>query len=73
LKPFLTEAGEGGTYAEAAFDLSTTEGAVKVAVHRLRSRYRQALRATVAATVASEEDVETEIQHCLRALARPPR
>jgi RNA polymerase sigma factor (sigma-70 family) len=73
LKPFLTAEDDGGTYAEAARDLAMAEGAVKVAVHRLRNRYRQTLRARVAATVESEDDVADEIQHCLRALARRAR
>jgi RNA polymerase sigma-70 factor (ECF subfamily) len=73
LKPYLTADDDGVTYAEAARDLAMTEGAIKVAVHRLRNRYRQALRVTVAATVASTDDVADEIQHCLRALARRPR
>jgi RNA polymerase sigma-70 factor (ECF subfamily) len=73
LKPYLTGDEDGGTYAEAARDLAMEEGAIKVAVHRLRNRYRQALGATVAATVASADDVADEIQHCLRTLARRPR
>jgi RNA polymerase sigma-70 factor (ECF subfamily) len=73
LKAFLTAEDDGGTYAEAARDLAITEGGVKVAVHRLRSRYRQTLHATVAATVADPDDVADEIQHCLRALARRAR
>jgi len=73
LKPFLTAEDDGGTYAEAARDLTMEEGAVKVAVHRLRKRYRQALCATVASTVASPDDVADEIQCCLRALAPRPR
>jgi RNA polymerase sigma-70 factor (ECF subfamily) len=73
LKAFLTAEDDGGSYAEAARDLAMEEGAVKVAVHRLRKRYRQALCATVAATVASPDDVADEIQHCLRALARRAR
>jgi RNA polymerase sigma-70 factor (ECF subfamily) len=45
--------------------------AVRVAVHRLRSRYREVLRATVAGTVAREDDVDDEIEYCLRVLSRP--
>jgi RNA polymerase sigma-70 factor (ECF subfamily) len=70
LKGFLTSEDEPGTHAQAARDLGMTEGAMRVAVHRLRGRYREALRATVAATVASDDDVADEIRDCLRALAR---
>lgn len=62
LSRFLTVGDEGGTHAGAAADLGTTAGAVKVAVHRLRRRYREALWRRVAETVASEDDVEEEIR-----------
>jgi RNA polymerase sigma-70 factor (ECF subfamily) len=70
LKRFLTSEDDAGTYAEAGRDLGMTEGAVKVAVHRLRRRYRETLQATVSATVASPDDVADEIAYCLRALRR---
>lgn len=70
LKRFLTRDDDAGTHAEAARDLGMSEGAVKVAVHRLRSRYRETLRATVEATVASEAEVNDEIAFCLRVLTR---
>ena len=68
LKDFLTF-DDAGTHAGAAADLGMTAGAVKVAVHRLRKRYREALRARVADTVASPEDVDDEIQHLLQSLS----
>jgi len=46
-----------------------SEGAVKVAVHRLRKRYREVLRALIAETVAAPGDVDDEIRHLLDALA----
>lgn len=73
LKRFLTGDEDPGTYAEAARDLGVTEGAVKVAVHRLRNRYRDALRARVAATVASDDEVADEIQHLLQTLGTRPQ
>jgi RNA polymerase sigma-70 factor (ECF subfamily) len=42
---------------------------VKVAVHRLRTRYRTHLRRTIAGSVESEDDVENEIRHLFRALS----
>lgn len=73
LQDFLTaEAGEV-THAEAARDLGMAEGAVKVAVHRLRQRYRKALRARVADTVETAADVEDEIRHLRRTLGESRR
>jgi RNA polymerase sigma factor (sigma-70 family) len=69
LKAFLPIDDHAGSHADAARDLGTSVGAVKVAVHRLRNRYREALHAAAAATVASEDDVADEIAYCLRALA----
>lgn len=70
LKPCLTQAGSAIPYAELAEKLSLSEGALRVAVHRLRQRYREILRAEIAHTVANPSDVEGEIRHLFRALAR---
>ena len=43
-------------------------GAVAVAVHRLRRRYKQAVRAEVAQTVATETDLKAEMRHLLASL-----
>ncbi|HVM61987.1 MAG TPA: sigma-70 family RNA polymerase sigma factor [Verrucomicrobiae bacterium] len=67
LKLFLTE-GKGATsYAAMATKLGTTEGAVKVAVHRLRRRYRELLREEIAHTVASPAEIDEEIRHLFAA------
>jgi len=68
LKVFLT--GESGAppMVQLAAQLDTTEGAIKVAVHRLRQKYRELLRATIAQTIAAEEDVEDELAQLLAAL-----
>jgi RNA polymerase sigma-70 factor (ECF subfamily) len=71
LKPTLTEASRSISYAEIATRLGSSEGAVKVAVHRLRQRYRELLRAEIAETVASAADVEDEIRNLFAALAEP--
>jgi hypothetical protein len=55
-------------YAELANRLGMSEGAVKVAVHRLRQRYRELLRAEIAHTVASPEEVDDEIRHLFAVL-----
>jgi RNA polymerase sigma-70 factor (ECF subfamily) len=69
LKPTLTEASRTVRYAEIATRLGMSEGAVKVAVHRLRQRYRELLRAEIADTVAGPEEVEDELRNLFAALA----
>jgi hypothetical protein len=49
--------------------LGMEEGAVKVAVHRLRQRYRELLRAEIANTVASTEEVDAEMRHLFNVLS----
>ena len=60
---------ESQPYAALATQLAMNEGAVKVAVHRLRKRYRQLLRAEIAQTTASPEDVDDELRHLFAVLA----
>lgn len=69
LKGCLTGDRAALPYAELGAKLGLSEGAVKVAVHRLRQRYRGLLRAEVAHTVANEQDVEDELRHLVQALA----
>src|SRR6185295_13692541 len=69
LKATLTGASRSAPYAELGERLGLSEGAVKVAVHRLRQRYRELLRAEIAETVASEAEVDEEIRHLFAALA----
>jgi RNA polymerase sigma factor (sigma-70 family) len=56
-------------YADLADKLNLSEAAVKVAVHRLRRRYRQVLREVVAGTVSSPDEVEEEMRYLLRAVS----
>ena len=56
-------------YAELAVQLRMNEGAVKMAVHRLRKRYRKLLRAEIAETMAVTEDVDGELRHLFAVLA----
>ena len=53
-----------------AASLGMTEGAVKTAVCRLRQRYRERLRQEVGHTVSSPAEVEEEVRHLFRVLAR---
>ena len=70
LKGFLTGDSADVTYADAARALNSTEAAVKVAVHRLRRRFREALMEEIAETVSSPEDVEAELRHLRAAVVR---
>ena len=54
-------------YAQIAAELKLTEPAVKMAVHRLRARYREILRAEIAHTVPTPEEVEEEIRYLFSA------
>jgi RNA polymerase sigma-70 factor (ECF subfamily) len=68
LKPALTGDQGLAPYVEIAQRLGMTEGALKVAIHRLRQRYGELLREEVANTVASNEDVEAELRYLITAL-----
>jgi RNA polymerase sigma-70 factor (ECF subfamily) len=68
LKATLTGDPRSTPYAAIAARLGMTEGPVQAAVHRLRSRYRAALRARIAATVADPADIEGEIRDLFAAL-----
>ena len=57
------------SYADIGRPLNLTEGAVKVAVHRLRKRFREVLRAEVAHTVARPEDIDDELRHLIAVLS----
>ncbi len=69
LKPTLTGDSQLPSYAELAGRLGTSEGALKVAAHRLRRRYRDLLRAEIAQTVASPEEIDEEIRALFAAVA----
>lgn len=62
LKVFLTVGKGARPYAEAANALGMEEGAVRVAVHRLRKRYRQLLRDEIVQTLSDPAQVEEEMQ-----------
>jgi RNA polymerase sigma-70 factor (ECF subfamily) len=67
LQSCLAKDESASPYAEIAARLNLTEAAVKMAVHRLRARYREILRAEIADTVTSPEEVEEEIRHLFSA------
>jgi RNA polymerase sigma factor (sigma-70 family) len=69
LKPCLVGDRQAQPYTALGVRLGLSEGAVKVAVHRLRQRYRQLLRDEIAQTVASAEEVTEEMRYLFAVLA----
>ena len=60
---------EAVSYRTIALEMRRTEGAVKMAAHRLRARYRERLRDEIARTVADPADIDDEIMSLLNSLA----
>jgi RNA polymerase sigma factor (sigma-70 family) len=69
LRHYLTGETGPGAYAEAAARLRMNEGAVKVALHRLRRRFGEMLRGEIAQTVATPEEAAEEIRHLFAAMS----
>jgi RNA polymerase sigma factor (sigma-70 family) len=69
LKVFIWGDAEAASYAQIGVQLHLTVGAVKVAVHRLRQRFRQVLRDQTAQTVARPEDIDEELRHLIGVLS----
>src|SRR5262245_57785383 len=65
LKPFLTGDEERIPYRQLASELAMTEGALKVAVHRLRHRFREVLRGEISHTVSNPQDIQDEIRYLM--------
>ncbi len=63
------EGDRGDSYAKVASRLRMSEGAARVAVHRLRVRYREILYAEIARTVMSPDQIEDEMRHLVRLLS----
>ena len=68
LQQYLTSAESQASYRQAAAALGISEGAVATAVHRLRKRYGQCLRAEIVELVVDPADVDNELRHILRAV-----
>ena len=69
LIPYLTDAGELPPYAVVAAELGLSEGAVKVAVHRLRQRFGVVLKLEIAETVLDPAEVDDEVRELIRAVS----
>jgi RNA polymerase sigma factor (sigma-70 family) len=70
LKTYLTGDQPQPSYAQTAFELGMSEGAVKVAVHRLRRRFRDLVREEIAQTVSSPDEIEDELRHLWSSVGR---
>ena len=70
LKPWLTAEGDATPQSMAAEKLGMSVEAVKVAVHRLRKRFRDAVKAEIAQTVSDEETVREELDALMAALRK---
>jgi hypothetical protein len=68
LKGTLTGDGSAEPYGQIAVELAMSEQAVKVAVHRLRQRYKELLRAEIAQTVATTEEIDDELRDLFSAV-----
>jgi RNA polymerase sigma factor (sigma-70 family) len=69
LKVFLLGQADA-PYAALAREMNTSEGALKVAIHRLRKRYRDLFRQEIADTVADPAEVESELRYLAAALSK---
>ena len=72
LKPWLIGDTENLSQGEAAEELGISTGAVKVAVHRLRQRFREAIQSEITQTVDSPEEVSAELRYLIEALHPQP-
>ncbi len=64
--PYLTVPIGAEIYRQIAAKLNCTEGAAKVALHRLRQRFAQAVRQQVQETIDDPRDLETELDELIR-------
>ena len=70
LKPYLSAEAMIVDYDRAAWELGTSRDSVKMAVSRLRKRYRDLVREEVAHTVAGPDEVREEMRSLFRVLSR---
>lgn len=71
LKPWL-DGGSSGSQADAARSLGISETAVKVAIHRMRVRFRELVRTGIAETVNDPADAADELRHLIEIVSRHP-
>jgi DNA-directed RNA polymerase specialized sigma24 family protein len=71
LKGFLVGDESHIPYRLLAADLGTSEGALKISIHRLRRRFREVLREEIAPTVSHTDEVQEEIRYLMAVVAAP--
>jgi RNA polymerase sigma factor (sigma-70 family) len=69
LQDFLWGVEKSGSYGQIAEGLGMTQGAIRVAVHRLREQYRERLRAEVAHTVSDPNEVDDELRYLIQVIS----
>ncbi len=70
LKPWITGDSTEMNQADAAAALGLSGSAVKVAIHRLRQNFREAVKAEILQTVPADDDVDEELRYLIAVLAR---
>ena len=68
MKPFLVGADDCIPCKDLASEFNTTEGSLKVAIHRLRRRFREILRNEISQTVMDAGEVQDEIRYLISVL-----
>ncbi len=68
LKPWLMGDVEGFSQANAAAELGISPGVVKVAIHRMRQKFGEAIRQEIAETVDTEDEITGELSYLIEAL-----
>ena len=71
LKPWLVGETDALPQTEAARRLGLSEGAVKVAIHRLRKRFREALKTEIVQTIEDAAQVDDELRYLVQVLSGP--
>ncbi|MEM7791533.1 MAG: hypothetical protein AAF546_09050 [Verrucomicrobiota bacterium] len=71
MTPCLAGRNSKQSHAEIAQSLGMSLPAIRVALHRLRQRYRVLLREEIAQTIADPKDIEDEIKHLITAVSQP--
>jgi DNA-directed RNA polymerase specialized sigma24 family protein len=68
---FLPGAGEQPSYEDAAAQVGLSPPALKTAIHRVRQRFREELRAAIARTVSAAHEIDDELAYLHRVLSSP--
>lgn len=68
LRTFIAADSENVPYAQVALELQVTETALRVQVHRLRRKFRELLRQSVAETLVDPSEIDDELNYLLRCL-----